>query len=311
MSRIDTGAAASATKSQVGEAAAAAYDVDQEEKTANSGDSIDVAVVYVLVATDRNMSREDIVADWRLQLPEEEIFPVGGEKIAVSSSAERASKVVEWLAAQPRVRWVDRKPKWVLHNRYASKAIQSSDGLSTGMWSRGLQGDGQIVGIADTGIDIDSCFFRDADHSVSLCPTNGDGEMLASSQAGCKNGEHRKVVMYRYVPATNPSVHGYDAEFGHGTHVAGSVGGSASAMVTTAARYTYASEYDGAAPNAKLTFDDISSDGDALDGIPGDLNTGLFPPSYWAGARVHSNSWGDSRAWCVLESSTQTHHVCD
>jgi hypothetical protein len=286
----DAGGSPSAREWSESEGAAAAA------TTADHDDHDDaLEVLYVLVAADGKMSRGGIVTELRQILPAEEVYPVGGEKVAVECSPERRGHVVGLLAAQPRVRWVERKPKWVLRNGYANKAIQSTDGLSTGIWSKGLRGEGQIVGVADTGIDIDNCFFRDADQVVAMCPSNATGHVSASDEAGCKNEDHRKVIMYRYLPVTNPSSNGFDAVEGHGTHVAGSVAGSASPSVSTSAEYAYASEYDGAAPNAKLTFDDISSDGEQLDGIPGDLNQGLFPASYWAGARTHSNSWGDDR----------------
>jgi hypothetical protein len=45
-----------------------------------------------------------------------------------------------------------------------------------------------------------------------------------------------------------------------------------------------APDFNGAAPAAKLAFDDISADGKTLN-VPADLNTGLFPHPYAAGAR--------------------------
>ena len=67
---------------------------------------------------------------------------------------------------------------------------------------------------------------------------------------------------------------------GHGTHVAGSALGAAyGSSVQPPAR-----DFDGVAPNAKLAFDDISVDGSTLN-LPADLNAGLFPHPYSAGAR--------------------------
>ncbi len=63
---------------------------------------------------------------------------------------------------------------------------------------------------------------------------------------------------------------------GHGTHVGGSAVGATPAPSAT--------EYSGVAPEAKLAFDDISTDGEELF-PPDDLNLGLFPHSYAAGAR--------------------------
>ena len=67
---------------------------------------------------------------------------------------------------------------------------------------------------------------------------------------------------------------------GHGTHVCGTALGAAAGATVAAP----APDFDGMAYNAKLAFDDISSDGSTLN-IPVDLNTGLFPHPYGVGAR--------------------------
>ena len=46
------------------------------------------------------------------------------------------------------------------------------------LWSAGVRGLGEVVGIGDSGVDLDSCFFRDSS-GAAAGPT------------------HRKVVMYR------------------------------------------------------------------------------------------------------------------
>jgi hypothetical protein len=46
------------------------------------------------------------------------------------------------------------------------------------LFSKGLKGQGQVIGIADTGIDHDSCFFHDANVTVPLCKTDaGTGKL--------------------------------------------------------------------------------------------------------------------------------------
>jgi hypothetical protein len=103
--------------------------------------------------------------------------------------------------------------------------------------------------------------------------------------AGCINTNHRKIVTYRKFDTSN-----YNDYFqGHGTHVAGSVAGNA---VGTTAAHAEARLYNGAAPGAKIAFDDVGDSSGSLTGIPYDLYEGLFPHSYAAGARLHSNSWG-------------------
>lgn len=96
---------------------------------------------------------------------------------------------------------------------------------------------------------------------------------------------HRKVVQYTHHTSSFGMLlpGDLDAVGGHGTHVAGTVAG--------AAKSSFAGNYNGTAKGAKIAFDDISPDGWSLMGLPYDLND-LFPPSYNAGARIHTNSWG-------------------
>ncbi|EKX54911.1 hypothetical protein GUITHDRAFT_44499, partial [Guillardia theta CCMP2712] len=142
-------------------------------------------------------------------------------------------------------------------------------------WSKGLRGSGEIIGCADTGVDYDSCFFRDSTEQVKTCQGPGALE-------NCVNMNHRKIVSYRFF--TNSSTDVSDKVGGHGTHVAGSILGNSLSNST--------GPYNGAAPDAKLSFDDVSNDISEAFFLPDDLNTQLFPHSYALGAKLHSDSWG-------------------
>ncbi|SDD07406.1 S8 family serine peptidase [Glycomyces harbinensis] len=164
-----------------------------------------------------------------------------------------------------------------------------------------LAGAGQIVAIADSGLD------------------NGDPETIHPDVrgriAGLTSWPTRKVL----APFTNdPPGHDdgpADIESGHGTHVAGSVLGSGDA-----ARDAEAGPVPtGIAPEAQVFFQAISQrirwksraelaaaglqpftapwppPESGLYGIPGDIGA-LFAEAYAAGARVHTNSWGASLA---------------
>jgi hypothetical protein len=49
----------------------------------------------------------------------------------------------------------------------------------------------QIIGISDTGVDYNSCFFRDEVIGLPICV--GEGVV---STPGCLNQRHRKIVTY-------------------------------------------------------------------------------------------------------------------
>jgi subtilisin family serine protease len=117
-----------------------------------------------------------------------------------------------------------------------------------------FDGNGQIVGIADTGIDDQHPDFR--------------GRLVGISALGRPN-DH-----------SDPN--------GHGTHVAGSVGGDGTASNGS---------IRGTAPRANIFFQSIMDAQGELGGLPWDLHD-LFDEAYQAGARIHNNSWGaatDSR----------------
>ncbi len=85
-----------------------------------------------------------------------------------------------------------------IHTYNCIQALQSGDASMQYIWAKGLRGEGEIVGIGDSGIDSDSCFFSDANLPVPLCASKSmTGEVL--NQENCTNLAHRKLVMYRYV----------------------------------------------------------------------------------------------------------------
>jgi len=133
--------------------------------------------------------------------------------------------------------------------------------------------------------DIEICSF--ASCSPWDCPS-----MFGCDSTPCEvDDSHRKIVLY----TQHGGMYGepLDAVGGHGTHVAGTVAGAADSA--------FAGEYNGTAPGAKIAFDDISPDGWSLYGLPYDLND-LFPHSYDAGARIHTNSWGSYGASYTFQS---------
>ena len=160
---------------------------------------------------------------------------------------------------------------------------QSGVPQSTPIFGHGLRGEGQIIGIMDTGLDIDDCRFDDP--LAGLPALNGaDGTEVDS--------DHRKVlaVDFHWEADWPPQPRSWD-DHGHGTHVAGSAAGD------EFGNGAY-DGVDGMAPAAKLVIQDGGALVDDCADLPG-LGCPVKPlepvleQARAQGARLHTNSWGD------------------
>jgi hypothetical protein len=182
--------------------------------------------------------------------------------LAMALSKNNAS---HHIALQQRAQLLNFRARSIPQSATASNQLSSQPYTKAGML-----GDGQIVTIADTGIDVFSCYFYDPDGQVKPSLPN----------APIFDQNRRKVIGYIYNSCGDQT----DTDGGHGTHVAGTVAGS-----ILKADIGGAGQYDGVAPNAKLVFNDFSRGGSGLC-IPGAQQ--LYGIGYLGGARIHTNSWG-------------------
>ncbi len=90
-------------------------------------------------------------------------------------------------------------------------ATVGSNQVSSPYTAAGLRGDGQIAAVADTGLDINSCYFYDPKGHVPFSDISSPVYDL----------KYRKVIQYTYATYSDTS----DVEGGHGTHVSGIVTG--------------------------------------------------------------------------------------
>lgn len=135
------------------------------------------------------------------------------------------------------------------------------------MHAQGLHGEGQIVAVADTGLDTGDM--------NTLLP-DFQGQVKAGIAIGLGGKSWGDPMM-------------------HGTHVSGSIlgsGRSSNGLIK------------GAAFNAKLVMEGMWSD--IMNNIMPPAIPKLFDAAYKEGARIHSNSWGAPNSngrydnWCVL-----------
>ncbi len=210
-------------------------------------------------------------------------------RLRLLMTAAELSALKEDLARTPEIFWIDVEARRVLLNDTTIWVGQSGldGGQATPLFDLGLYGQGQIVGVVDTGIDPDMCFFRDP--SAGLPPRNecDGGTVVDNSQ--------RKVIAVDFL-ASGECAGGISSSewdtHDHGTHVAGTAAGDdfANPLIHDPA--------DGMATGAKLVIQDGGFATDNCADLPGlgcpvvDLNP-IFQQAYSQGARLHTNSWGD------------------
>lgn len=122
----------------------------------------------------------------------------------------------------------------------------------------GLTGKGQVVAVADSGIDKGS--LEDIHPDLASDPGKKPRIIMLKSWAG------RPVA---------------DDPVGHGTHMVGAIAGSGKSSD---------GKFKGVAPGASVYFQGILDDKGRV-APPADVEK-LFMPAYQAGARIHVNGWG-------------------
>jgi len=190
----------------------------------------------------------------------------GFQKLLVVSAAPG---LLDGIARIDDVWWIEEEPEFYLMNDTGVWVCQTNAIGDTPVWDHGLHGEDELVAVMDSGIDYNSCWFRDG--GAAPGPT------------------HRKVVDYQ-VYGSGAAYDGCDV--GHGTHVCGTLAGDQSYV--NPGNYSY----NGIAYKAKLMMQDVGAD-DTWSCTTGQIGV---PTSCWAaytdayghGARIHSNSWGST-----------------
>jgi subtilisin family serine protease len=186
-----------------------------------------------------------------------------------------ARRLLAALVESERVFSVERRLKHGARNKYATWLTQSGIKEKRSVWAHGIRGEGQIVGCADSGLDVNHCFFND--------PTQPRFSPREESSA------HRKVIAYYAFDGADFT----DDVGGHGSHVVGSIAGKAY-QPNNPTEERVIGESNGAAPEAKIVFHDIGKTNGGLTVDSDVMDSKILQPAYRLGARIHSNSWGCS-----------------
>lgn len=179
---------------------------------------------------------------------------IGGDLHILTTLGQNADSRVTAIARLPEVRWIETVAKHVEDNVFASSTIQSGANNNPAIWNMNLHGEGQVIGIIDSGpLDINHCFFRD--------PANNTPGLA-----------HRKVLQIRNAAGT--------AAGGHATFTAGNAAGDDFNNPGSAARR-------GGAWAARLV---VGNNADIPN--PNSMLAELTAAAAM-GAVIHTNSWHD------------------
>jgi PGF-pre-PGF domain-containing protein len=209
------------------------------------------------------------------------IKKLGGEIVDNAGDIIRVridgSKIPD-IAIMNGVSWIEKYVQPVILNDVAANITNVYDVRNT----YGLTGSGQIVAVADTGLD-----------------TGVDNESMHDDIEG------RIEALHAWWSEEGDT--GAEDNNGHGTHVAGSVLGNGSRSN---------GQYAGMAPEAQLVFQALQYDGVGYWLENGNLYTPtdlslLFQQAYNDGAKIHSNSWGSGDDTEFGNYTAQSRYVDD
>jgi hypothetical protein len=211
----------------------------------------------------------------------------GGEWIIrLEGQAQAARSLVQI----PGCLWTERYIPFELHNNMArtSSYVPTGRGSQAGpimdvenVWAKGIHGEGQIASAADTGLSTGVLASLHKDFGDQSDPNN-PMRVIKGYAIGRANDWSDDQMN------TTDSSRG-----GHGTHTSGSIVGNGFRSGSTPSTDTYPGTcYAGVAPKAQFVIQSLMTSSGGLS-VPADLNN-LFSPPYGDGARVHSNSWGNT-----------------
>ena len=219
-------------------------------------------------------------------------------RVTATLPADRIAGTLSALASLPEVEAILPARRVILSNQDAVWVHQSFVGPSpqqTPVFDHGIFGCGQILGIADTAQDYDSCFFRDT--------VNGAPPIVTCSTPPCPAAatapNRRKDILYYNWSGgpvgeedTCPST--ITGTSGHGTHTSGSLAGDTTPYADCSGFTTPARNGgDGLAPGAKLVVQELGDNLEYLNDLGG-TQWNIADVAFQSGARVESESWGNA-----------------
>lgn len=215
-------------------------------------------------------------------------IPATDNRIAIEVPAQGFDANINRLASAEGIQWINRYYPERFFNDDAVQAVQNTSSSSNdrSIFDQGIFGTGQIVGVADSGLDRNEDWFAHHDSGSGVTTALTDAEASTPPTLGTINPDN-KVVAYWVMPGASSYDHSWASY--HGTHVSGSVAGDkqANGSISSPSQSGYDTD-DGMAPNAQILFQDLGGT-TALSGVG---SSPMWQQAHDAGAMIHSNSYG-------------------
>ena len=211
----------------------------------------------------------NILSEW-----EYENLQLAGLGSSLPTSFEVTGVNPELFDSIPGVWWVEPLLDTAARNDVAASIMQHNSMEISPAWDSGLDGTGVVIGVADSGIELDHACF---------------------SESGVDIGEigvgHRKIVLVN--TTIDDGDHPGHADYKHGTHIAGSLACDLFGRTN--------SETHGLSPSfgAKLLFQDVVNES----GWSEPTVDWLLAEALVNGVVIHSDSWGDDTEAYTLRSA--------
>ncbi len=218
-------------------------------------------------------------------------IPEGFNNYVIEVAENTIVDTLNKLSSNEDIQWINHFYTQKFFNNEAVSATQASSvPVTTPIFDQGIFGTGQIIGVADSGLDRNEDWFVHLDKGSGIVTAITDAEDVTLPNVGTLH-PNNKVIAYW----TMPGAEAYDNGTFHGTHTSGSVAGDRQAAigggpvgsVSSPSSHGYDDD-DGMAPNAQILFDDIGSPS----GLSGIGSTPMWQQAFAGGAAIHSNSYG-------------------
>jgi len=239
-----------------------------------------------------------LAAALRKSFPEAELLGIREHahqpRLRVRLPSARLQAAIELLSRIDGVSWIAPYDLPRLANDESFPSIQANADTGSPIWDRDLVGSGQIVAVADSGLDRNESWFTQLDRGSGVVTGITTAQSPELPQTGGTEPAH-KVFAYWVQPGAtaydnDENCSGNGRTRFHGTHVTGSVAGDRGVTASPTDPAHDAGGDDGMAPNAQILFQDIGHDATGCLSITDFMGT--LRQAAAGGARIHSNSWG-------------------